>query len=195
MTIICTSTSLFLYFIFCFIQKPHWWLPGNWQNLPSGYHDYEATPGIELSKCNVPGAGTFAFWDCAGQLEYHVTHAMFLGAQNCIYVLVYDITKQNQYGSVSWISGIIITSWWKIIIIIKQYLYSVIWIKNSTKHLTAKWKALTAKWKASNSKIKSINWTAKWKAWTAKWKALSDEVKVARQRWKLWFSLIFWVVK
>ncbi|XP_033641726.1 death-associated protein kinase 1-like isoform X2 [Asterias rubens] len=81
------------------IKKPHWWLPGNWQNLPSGYHDYEATPGIELSKCNVPGAGTFAFWDCAGQLEYHVTHAMFLGAQNCIYVLVYDITKQNQYGS------------------------------------------------------------------------------------------------
>ncbi|XP_038047951.1 death-associated protein kinase dapk-1-like [Patiria miniata] len=77
------------------IKRRQWWLPGDWQTLATDYCDYHATPGIELCKQYVPGAGNFAFWDCAGQLEYHVTHAMFLGAQNCIYLLVYDVTKSN----------------------------------------------------------------------------------------------------
>ena len=39
------------------------------------------------------GAGQFVFWDCAGHSEYSITHGMFLGASQSIFVVVYDLEK------------------------------------------------------------------------------------------------------
>ncbi|XP_072043296.1 death-associated protein kinase dapk-1-like [Amphiura filiformis] len=56
-------------------------------------YEYERTPGIDVSKKTVEGAGSFIFWDCAGQLEYFVTHGMFMGSAQSIFVVMYDIPE------------------------------------------------------------------------------------------------------
>ena len=62
---------------------------------------HDATPGIEIQTLNIPQVGKFCTWDCAGQSEYHVTHGMFLGSSNSIFLLVYDITAEKQHKQVS----------------------------------------------------------------------------------------------
>ncbi|XP_072044492.1 uncharacterized protein [Amphiura filiformis] len=59
---------------------------------------YIPTPGITVERKPVGTAGQFSVWDCAGQMEYHVTHGMFLGAQNAIILVVYDLFREV-YGS------------------------------------------------------------------------------------------------
>ena len=49
-----------------------------------------------MGKESVKGAGTFVFWDCAGQIEYRLTHGMFLGVNKTIFVVLFDITKGNK---------------------------------------------------------------------------------------------------
>ena len=39
------------------------------------------------------GVGNFVFWDCAGHSEYSITHGMFLGASQSIFVVAYDLMK------------------------------------------------------------------------------------------------------
>ena len=36
----------------------------------------------------------FVIWDMAGQIEYHVTHAMLLGASSGVFIVVFDISKE-----------------------------------------------------------------------------------------------------
>ncbi len=61
---------------------------------------HDATPGIEIQTLNIPQVGKFCTWDCAGQSEYHVTHGMFLGSGNSIFLLVYDITAEKHHKQV-----------------------------------------------------------------------------------------------
>ena len=55
----------------------------------------DPTPGIDVKEINVPGAGSFVIWDTAGQTEFHITHAMFLGASRGIIGLVYDCSDSE----------------------------------------------------------------------------------------------------
>ena len=52
---------------------------------------YIPTPGIDIGTFEVKNVGTLCVWDCAGQIEYHVTHGMFLGSENAMGVIAYDI--------------------------------------------------------------------------------------------------------
>ena len=55
--------------------------------------DYIRTPGIDVTKKSVKGVGQFRIWDCAGQIEYSVTHGMFLGSSQSGFVVLYDIAQ------------------------------------------------------------------------------------------------------
>ncbi|XP_072044494.1 death-associated protein kinase 1-like isoform X2 [Amphiura filiformis] len=56
---------------------------------------YTPTPGIAVERKLVGPTGQLvSVWDCAGQMEYRVTHGMFLGAQNAIFLVVYDLSKE-----------------------------------------------------------------------------------------------------
>ena len=59
------------------------------------------TPGIDVGKESVKGAGTFVFWDCAGQTEYRLTHGMFLGVSKAIFVVIYDLFELRKGNKVS----------------------------------------------------------------------------------------------
>ena len=50
----------------------------------------EPTPGINVKERRVSGAGSFMIWDTAGQVEFHVTHAMLLGTNRGIFICVYN---------------------------------------------------------------------------------------------------------
>ncbi|XP_072021491.1 death-associated protein kinase 1-like [Amphiura filiformis] len=58
-----------------------------------GSSDYDMTPGINVVKTAVQGAGEFLIWDLAGQVEYALTHGMFLGVDQCLFVVVYDLEE------------------------------------------------------------------------------------------------------
>ncbi|XP_072044177.1 uncharacterized protein [Amphiura filiformis] len=55
--------------------------------------DYTRTPGIEVGRESVRGVGEFIVWDCAGQIEYSVTHGMFLGSAQSIFVVIYNLLE------------------------------------------------------------------------------------------------------
>ncbi|XP_072044415.1 death-associated protein kinase dapk-1-like [Amphiura filiformis] len=63
------------------------------EDVEGDYHDYERTPGIDVSRETVEGAGTFLIWDCAGQVEYSVTHGMFMGSAQSIFVVIYNLLE------------------------------------------------------------------------------------------------------
>ncbi|XP_072042721.1 death-associated protein kinase 1-like [Amphiura filiformis] len=48
------------------------------------------TPGIEVEEKTIGGAGSFMIWDTAGQVEFHITHAMLLGTGRGIFIVVYS---------------------------------------------------------------------------------------------------------
>ncbi|XP_072039196.1 uncharacterized protein [Amphiura filiformis] len=60
----------------------------NLQELP-----YNPTAGIDISKSSIKGVGIFRIWDLAGHVEYHISHAMFLGAENSIFIVMYNLVK------------------------------------------------------------------------------------------------------
>ncbi|XP_072038756.1 uncharacterized protein [Amphiura filiformis] len=66
--------------------------------LESGNHlqelPYNPTAGIDISKSTIKGVGTFRIWDLAGHVEYHISHAMFLGAENSIFIVMYNLIKK-----------------------------------------------------------------------------------------------------
>ncbi|XP_044282008.1 malignant fibrous histiocytoma-amplified sequence 1 homolog [Varanus komodoensis] len=47
----------------------------------------ERTVGIEISECHIQGF-TFLFWDFAGQLEYYMTHHMFITPQALVILAI-----------------------------------------------------------------------------------------------------------
>ena len=49
------------------------------------------TPGIDIGNYEVAGVGPLCIWDTAGQIEFHVTHSMFLGSENAMAVILYDL--------------------------------------------------------------------------------------------------------
>ncbi|XP_072019729.1 death-associated protein kinase 1-like isoform X2 [Amphiura filiformis] len=53
------------------------------------------TPGIHVKEKCIRGAGTFVIWDMAGQIEYHVTHAMMLGSSRGLFILVYNASEPD----------------------------------------------------------------------------------------------------
>ncbi|XP_072042915.1 death-associated protein kinase dapk-1-like [Amphiura filiformis] len=55
--------------------------------------EYEKTPGIDVERKVVKGVGQAVIWDCAGQMEYSVTHGMFLGPAQSIFVVVYNLLE------------------------------------------------------------------------------------------------------
>ncbi|XP_072044524.1 uncharacterized protein [Amphiura filiformis] len=56
-------------------------------------NEYIRTAGIDVSQHSVDEAGKFSIWDYAGQEEFHVTHSMFLGGENSIFLVMYDLSK------------------------------------------------------------------------------------------------------
>ena len=56
----------------------------------------KATVGIEIDKSFVRMAGNLRIWDCAGHIEYHVTHGMFLGVRNAIFIVPYDLSHSQE---------------------------------------------------------------------------------------------------
>ncbi|XP_072026120.1 uncharacterized protein [Amphiura filiformis] len=69
---------------------------GFWSSLKTSNKQptdtYCPTPGIQVKSKHIKGAGDFSIWDMAGQMESHLTHAMFLSKSKGIFILVYDIT-------------------------------------------------------------------------------------------------------
>ncbi|XP_072049954.1 uncharacterized protein [Amphiura filiformis] len=61
----------------------------NLQELP-----YKPTAGIDISKNAIKDVGIFRIWDLAGHVEYHISHAMFLGAENSIFIVMYNLIKK-----------------------------------------------------------------------------------------------------
>ena len=57
---------------------------------------YDSTPGIDVVTEKIPKAGKFSIWDCAGQVEYHLTHGMFMGVDNSIFTVTYDIWQNTK---------------------------------------------------------------------------------------------------
>ena len=52
---------------------------------------YTPTPGIDIGNYEVAHVGPLCIWDTAGQIEFHVTHSMFLGSENAMAVISYDL--------------------------------------------------------------------------------------------------------
>ena len=48
-----------------------------------------------MGSYDVNGVGQLSIWDAAGQIEYHMTHGMFLGSAYSIAVVVYDLNKKD----------------------------------------------------------------------------------------------------
>ena len=57
---------------------------------------YDSTPGIDVATEKISKAGKFSLWDCAGQVEYHLTHGMFMGVENSIFTVAYDICHNSK---------------------------------------------------------------------------------------------------
>ncbi|XP_070535371.1 death-associated protein kinase 1-like [Ptychodera flava] len=59
------------------------------------------TAGIHVNSVDIPTAGKFSVWDCAGQGDYFPTHSKVLGAQNALFVVQYKIAEyvDNQLRS------------------------------------------------------------------------------------------------
>ena len=62
---------------------------------------YIPTQGIDITKQSIRDVGIFRIWDCAGHVEYHVSHSMFLGAENSIFIVVYNLSKKLHGDDVS----------------------------------------------------------------------------------------------
>ena len=62
---------------------------------------YVPTPGIDIGTYNVKNVGPVCIWDTAGHLEYHITHSLFLGTENGMAVVVYDLTDGYEQVDVS----------------------------------------------------------------------------------------------
>ncbi|XP_072044320.1 death-associated protein kinase 1-like [Amphiura filiformis] len=59
---------------------------------------YKPTPGIDIGHYSIKDAGkkdagNFSIWDYAGHEEYHVTHSLFLGGDNAIFLVAYDLSR------------------------------------------------------------------------------------------------------
>ena len=61
-----------------------------------GHDDYVPTAGIDVGRQAIGDAGDFCVWDCAGHIEFHVTHNMFLGAENSIFIVAYDLSDDRK---------------------------------------------------------------------------------------------------
>ncbi|XP_072040111.1 uncharacterized protein [Amphiura filiformis] len=64
----------------------------SWLNLPQ-HTPHIATPGVNVGLQLIRDVGLFVVWDMAGQIEYHVTHAMLLGSSSGVFIVVFDISK------------------------------------------------------------------------------------------------------
>ena len=53
-----------------------------------------------MATYDITGVGPVCIWDAAGQLEFHVTHGMFLGNENSMVTVVYDLSKGAQHAKV-----------------------------------------------------------------------------------------------
>ena len=60
------------------------------------HDDYVPTAGIDVGRQAIGDAGDFCVWDCAGHIEFHVTHNMFLGAENSIFIVAYDLSDDRK---------------------------------------------------------------------------------------------------
>ncbi|XP_078614476.1 death-associated protein kinase 1-like isoform X2 [Branchiostoma floridae x Branchiostoma japonicum] len=68
------------------------------------HQQHEPTPGVNVGTTNIPSVGEVSVWDFAGQSEYAVTHSMFMGAENTIFVVMYSIMDdtRTQEKKVHW---------------------------------------------------------------------------------------------
>ncbi|XP_066300966.1 death-associated protein kinase 1-like [Branchiostoma lanceolatum] len=65
---------------------------------------HEPTPGVNVGTTNIPGVGEVSVWDFAGQSEYAVTHSMFMGVENTIFIVLFSIKDdmKTQKREVHW---------------------------------------------------------------------------------------------
>ncbi|XP_072042725.1 uncharacterized protein [Amphiura filiformis] len=64
------------------------------------------TPGIEVEEKTIGGAGSFMIWDTAGQVEFHITHAMLLGTGRGVFIVVYsccDLEEEQKQQLKYWL--------------------------------------------------------------------------------------------
>eukprot|EP00058_Branchiostoma_floridae_P002023 XP_002587511.1 hypothetical protein BRAFLDRAFT_99404 [Branchiostoma floridae] len=65
---------------------------------------HDPTPGVDVGTFHIPGVGEVSLWDFAGQAEYAVTHSMFMGAENTVFIVLYNIMddSEEQERQVHW---------------------------------------------------------------------------------------------
>ena len=60
----------------------------------------ERTPGITVENVDIPDVGLMSLWDFAGHMQYYVSHSVFLGSVNAVFVVVTNLqlsTDQKEY--------------------------------------------------------------------------------------------------
>ncbi|XP_072048644.1 uncharacterized protein [Amphiura filiformis] len=65
----------------------------------TGKSAYIPTPGIDIGTYKVDDVGPLCIWDTAGHIEFHITHSLFLGSENAMAVVVYDLRGGYQDDS------------------------------------------------------------------------------------------------
>jgi death-associated protein kinase len=55
----------------------------------------DRTRGVAVSVLELSGDTRFSVWDFAGQLQYYVTHELFLAAESAIFVVVCRLSEEK----------------------------------------------------------------------------------------------------
>ena len=72
------------------------WLINRENQVDDPTCEYERTVGINVRTINIPGVGTFALFDHAGQKQFHKTHGLFFKALNSFFILLLSLVKGDQ---------------------------------------------------------------------------------------------------
>ena len=51
------------------------------------------TKGIQISQCTLKGTGNFSVWEFSGYEPYRLFYDHFIGDQNCIHMVVYNLNQ------------------------------------------------------------------------------------------------------
>ena len=54
------------------------------------------TKGIEISQCSLSGSNQFSIWEFSGYEPYKIFYDHFIGDQNCIHIIVYNLNQTQQ---------------------------------------------------------------------------------------------------
>ncbi len=67
------------------------------------FNEPDKTRGIENQSCNIRNGEEFNIWDFAGDVEYYITHEMFLAFNEAAFVVVCDLSKpEKERNKIVW---------------------------------------------------------------------------------------------